>query len=378
MNQTEYFGMESIKNLKDVLEENHAKNVFLVTGRGSYESCGAKAVVDTLLEGYNVTRFFNFEINPKLDDAARGVELFREKNYDVIIGIGGGTVIDMAKLIKIFAAQSGNLIDYVQKKEEIESRGKLLVAIPTTAGTGSEATHFAVVYVDKVKYSLAHRFILPEYSIVDPKFTLDLPPRITASTGIDAFSQAIESFWAVNSTKESKEYAKEAIKLIMNNLVDAVNNPSEESRSAMAKAANLAGKAINISKTTVPHAVSYPFTSYFKVPHGHAVGLTLGSFLVYNEGVSEKDVLDKRGFDYVKNTIKEICLMFGADNASDAKIILEKLMINIGLEVSLERLGIDDKGLSIIIKNGFSSDRVNNNPRKLTSEKLLYLLRSLG
>jgi alcohol dehydrogenase class IV len=158
--------------------------------------------------------------------------------------------------------------------------GKPLIAIPTTSGTGTEATCFAVVYIDKTKYSLKHSSILPDYTIIDPTLTHAMPPLVTAATGMDALAQAIESYWGVKSTHESQAYAREAITLTLAYLKAACQN-EVEARDAMSRAANLAGKAINLTETTACHAVSYPITSYFNVPHGHAVALTLASMFGY-------------------------------------------------------------------------------------------------
>jgi len=188
---------------------------------------------------------------------------------------------------------------------------------------------------------------------------------------MDALSQAIESYWCIDSTEESKDYARKAIKLIMGNLIDAVDNPTRESREAMAEASFLAGKAINISRTTACHAIAYPITSYFGVPHGHAVALTLAQMLVYNSKVTEKDILDKRGINYVHETLKEIAGLIGADDIQDANKRITSLMEEIGLKTRLSEIGVKtDEDIEIIIKNGFNPQRVNNNPRLLTEETL--------
>ena len=383
MKQQEYLEFGSIKELDSILQNHNPKKIFLVTGRNSYEICGAKKTIEPMLDSYKHVRFYDFSTNPKLKDIEKGISLFRENQCDFVIAVGGGSVIDVAKSVNVLGSNKANPLDYVTKKEKITNKGKPFVAIPTTAGSGSEATHFAVIYIDKTKYSLAHEFILPDYCIVDPVFTDNLPPDITASTGIDALGQAIESYWCINSTEESKECAAKAIPLIMDNLkkaVNSVNNPSEksrEARDAMALAAHLAGKAINISKTTASHAISYPITSFFNIPHGHAVGLTLPSMIEYNADVSEKDLLDKRGVKYVKNTIKEIVEMIGAKTSSEAKEKLTFLMQDIGLKTTLNELGLQKSDLDIIIKNGFNPERVKNNPRQITSEQLKEILEHL-
>jgi alcohol dehydrogenase class IV len=338
--QKEYFGINSIRNLTNILKENKTKNIFLITGKKSYELSGAKEAIDNLLRNYNVTRFSEFDINPKIKDVEMGIELFKEKNYDVVIAVGGGSVIDMAKLINILSRQKKNAKKYIKKENKIKNKGSFLIAIPTTAGSGSESTHFAVVYIDKVKYSLANKLILPDVSIVDPNLMLSVPKKIAASCGIDALSQSIESYWCINSTEESKKYSIESIGLIKKNIVKAINKLSRESTYALAKAAHLSGKAINITKTTAPHAVSYPFTSYFGIPHGHAVGLTLGKFLIYNSKVTKKDVIDKRGEDYVKKTIKELNSLLGCKDSKCSNKKIEEIMHKIKLETNLKKLGI--------------------------------------
>tara|TARA_Y100000310_G_scaffold239808_1_gene243541 strand:+ start:3868 stop:5004 length:1137 start_codon:yes stop_codon:yes gene_type:complete len=377
MTQRDYFANGAIVNLKKILLDCEPKNIFLVTGKKSYENSGAKESIEILLKDVGVVRFSDFETNPQFSDIQRGVDYFREGNYDLVIAVGGGSVIDVAKSINILSANPKDLFSYIEKKEKIRIRGKPLIAIPTTSGSGSEATHFSVVYRDKIKYSLADPIILPDYAIVDPDLTMSMSKDLTASTGMDALSQAIESFWNINSTEESKEYSKKAIEFIMSNLEKAVNDPSEKSREAMAKASNLAGKAINITQTTASHAVSYPITSYFNIPHGHAAGLTIPQMMVYNSEVTLKDLLDKRGVEYIKKIMKELTNLIGTENVEQASEKISNLMINIGLETKLSKLGIDDEGIKIIIQNGFNPDRVKNNPRRLTEESLREMLKKI-
>ena len=218
----------------------------------------------------------------------------------------------------------------------------------------------------------------PEYVIVDPQFSYDLPKRITAYSGMDALTQAIESFWNINSTPESKNYSEKAIKLVMENLLDSVVNPDKKSRLNMAVAANYAGKAINLTKTTACHAISYPITSYFNVPHGHAVALSLPPMIDYNSNVNKDDVLDSRGVKFVKESMKELISIIGASNALKAKEVVLQLMKNIDLETKLGELGIKtDEDIDVIIKNGFNPERVKNNPRKIDENQLRMILEEI-
>lgn len=370
-------GRGAVSNLKSILESHSPRSIFLVTGKGSYEGCGAKAAMEELLSGHQYVHFSDFNPNPQLDEIERGIDIYNENACDMVIAVGGGSVIDVGKSVNVLAEQSNFPELCVKDSGLIEVKGNPLVAIPTTAGSGSEATHFAVVYIgegkDKTKYSLAHEFVLPDYAIIDPNFTNSLLGHIAASTGMDALGQAIESYWSVNSTDESRAYANRAISLAITNIGATVNIPEYTSRGAMAEAANLAGKAINISKTTAPHAMSYKFTSLCGIPHGHAVGLTLGSVLVHNAGVTEADCNDSRGVEYVRKTIGEIVSMLGCDSPEEVKDRLTSLMEYIGLDPRLSKNGVTRDDVESVVA-GINPERLKNNPRVLTSENAKAML----
>lgn len=362
----------------DILQSAKARRVFLVTDYDAFEKSGAKEKINPLLAGYEVEIFSDILPNPTIEQIERGISAFKKWNPDIIVAVGGGSAMDTAKALNVLSAQEGDPRLYVTKQKEISNQGKLLVAIPTTAGTGAETTQFAVVYIDKTKYSLAHPFVLPTYAIVDPQFTFNLPSAITSVTGMDALAQAIEAYWSVNSTEESKQYSREAISLIFKNISTAVNEPTEEARIAMSKGAYLAGRAINIAQTTACHSISYPFTSHFRIPHGHAVALTLPSMIVFNDGVTQKDCIDKRGVEYVKKTIKTLFQLMEVKSAIEAKEKMEQLMDAISLERTLRKLGIENnKDIDLIVENGFNPDRMKNNPRLLFKESLEKILKDI-
>jgi len=373
-----YFGISSIKNLNKILVHENPNKIFLVTGKKSYKTSGAQDKLRKIIKNYRLLRFWEFQLNPKIEDINKGVSLYKKFKPDFVVAIGGGSTIDMAKSINILSNQPHQPKEYVSNKRKIQNPGRKLVAIPTTAGSGSETTHFATLYIDKTKHSLAHQYVLPNYSIVDPQFTFSLSPIITAVTGLDVLTHAIESYWNVNSTIKSKKSAEQALSLVLTNLAKATKNPTINSRIAMSKAAYLAGKAINITKTTVCHAVSYPLTSYFNIPHGHAASLTLSSMLIFNNRVNRNDVVDKRGAKFVKQTTNDLAVLLGTTNVTSAKKRLNNLIKEIGLEIRLECLGVKgDKEINIILKHGFNSDRVKNNPRKLTKNQLEKILKNI-
>lgn len=363
------------EELRHIIESYSANRIFLVSGKKSFELSGANEFIELATIGKSIVRFSDFEQNPKYEQALKGTKLFLDSNCDIIIAIGGGSVMDMAKLINIFAANPElDGLEIVKDSSNIQNSGKTLIALPTTAGTGSEATHFAVVYHDSKKYSVAHPSLLPKVAGLNPELTRSQPKYLTACAGLDALSQAIESYWSVNANEESQQYAERAIVLLIQNLEKAVNHPEMFNRKQVMYGAFLAGKAINISKTTAAHAVSYAFTTYYAIPHGHAVFLTLPEFMEYNSRVSEEDMNDPRGYRYTINSIKKICKILKVDSAFEAKQFLRQLAADIGVELSLIELGV--VGYESKIVDNVNMERLGNNPRKIGRSGLLELLAS--
>ncbi|MCK4789247.1 MAG: iron-containing alcohol dehydrogenase, partial [Desulfobacteraceae bacterium] len=215
MRQEEYIGFDTISQLRDILGRFGSQRIFLVTGKESYSSCGAKAYLDKILGDYEVSRFYEFEANPKIEDIQKGIKIFTHNSYDTVIAVGGGSVIDMAKAITFLAANPSAAAEYSIKGPPQATIAKPIVAIPTTSGSGSESTCFSVIYVGCKKYSISDENMLPKAAIVDAKLTMSLPVYTTAVSGLDAFSQAVESYWSIHSTYQSKQFASDAIKLTM-------------------------------------------------------------------------------------------------------------------------------------------------------------------
>jgi len=363
--------IDSLHSAVSVLESLELERLFVVLDTGAYEVSGASAVLETVLQKHATTRFTEFELNPKLEDVQRGVDLYRAFNPDFVIALGGGTAIDLAKLISGLAAQQDSSRDIALGLASIQVGAKPLMAIPTTAGTGSEATHFAVVYVDGEKYSVAHPSLRPEYAVVDPALTASLPPRITAATGLDAFCQAIESVWAVAANEESMGYATEAARLAFGHLEAATNSPTPEARRAMCRVSHLAGKAINITKTTAPHALSYSLTSRYGVPHGFAVATTLAPLLKFNAGVTDDDCTDPRGAAAVRERVAQILKALGAETVEDACSSILSVLTRVGCP-KLEEI-VDNTGLIAVVESA-NVQRLSNNPRRASREQLIDLL----
>ena len=369
--QQHYQGDDGWAKIAKYLDAISADNVLLVTGNSMYRASGAEQALEPVLREREVTHLTCFHTNPRVEDVTHLLEQIDNKeSYQAIIAVGGGSVIDTAKLLKAFLGNPLSLDEYLggEDHRKLNTAALPLIAVPSTAGSGSEATRFAVVYKNKEKYSVEHDGLLPDLSVVIPSLLKSVPTKIAAASGMDGLCQGIESYWSIHSTDQSRKLAAEAIGLAWNWIEKAVRDRSSEALDYMAKASHLAGRAINITKTTAPHAVSYPMTSYFGITHGHAVGLLTARFLTFNEGVTEEDCLDARGQQWVKERLREISALLGADTVDDAAQALTQKIKRIGLEISLNQLGIiTEEDIKTIVANGLNPERVKNNPRVVTS-----------
>jgi len=371
---TEYIGIDQINSLSIFLGEVKPKNIFLVSGKNSFLTSGLSKKILKILEGYSFVQFNNFETNPKYEDIKVAKELFLKNNCDLILAAGGGSAIDVAKCVNIYQSNPENFESIITDSSLIKNKGVPLVAIPSTAGTGSEATHFAVIYKENIKYSIAHPYLLPNCAIVDAQFTFDLPSYITACTGFDALCQAVESFWSVQASEVSKGYAREAIIKIRENFLNSIRESDQNSRQQMAHAAFLSGKAINITKTTAPHAISYPLTSDFGIPHGHAVALTLGYFFEINEEFENQvKVNDHRGAAYVKSTMKELREIFNWSSPEESREKWFELMTQAGLGINFKEMNLEDLNVKDIASR-VNIERLINNPIQITDPTLIKVL----
>jgi alcohol dehydrogenase class IV len=338
LNDNVYIGKNSINIVPELLKNYN--NVLFFTGKKSFEN--RKTIFSMLLKNSNVTAYSDFSNNPNDKDMNKAVEFLNNKKYDVILAAGGGSVIDFAKIFRY------KVDSYIP-----------LVAVPTTAGTGSEATKFAVFYINGKKHSIEDERIVPNYAVIDSQFLCDSPPYLKACTGFDALAQAIESFWSVNSTEESRKYAMQSIVICKENLANYVHSNDEIAAENMALAAHLSGKAINISKTTAPHAFSYFFTIKYGISHGHAVALSFSNVFEMNIHTSEKNLNDKRGIEFVSSIMEELKKLFDKD-------YFRKLFKQIGLETNITRLGINSVVEAV---NEVNFQRLKNNPRKFELEE---------
>lgn len=339
---------------------NDVKRLFIVTGRQSYQS--VKQLIQPYFENKKITFFYNE--GSGLEDIQNGCDALEKSNADIIIAIGGGANLDLAKLINTFVLISHDKhINVIKGAIEIKKKKMRLIAIPTTAGTGSEATSFSVVYLGLDKFSVVSEYLLPDFAFADYALVRKAPKYLRACTAFDALSQSIESYWSVGATRHSMINAKEAIRYIAHNIIGNVLDGDRISTENIVYAAYLSGKAINISKTTAPHALSYYLTAKYKIPHGHAVALTLGMIGELNFKSNNIDAVN-RMFEISK------LLKIQPSNFSN---YWYDLMRSCGLEVKLQKFGITKSDLTTIIDR-VNLERLKNHPITLNKNDILVNL----
>jgi len=358
-----YFGQGSLKLLKELA--GSGQNVLLVTGRSFLRKSGWLRKVKSLLKGNKVFVFDQVAANPDLATVEQGLALVRKHRINLVVGVGGGSVLDCAKAIAILARNKGKVIDYLDKRSLIKRPGLKYIAVPTTAGSSSEVTPYSVITVrDRgLKITLAHKYMFPSVALIEPAFLSSLPPAQVANPGIDVLCHAMEAYWNVNHNPISDICALQAIKLVVISLPRLFKDrKSRSSQTEMAWASLFAGLAFSNTRTTACHSISYPLTTIFGVPHGQACAITLPEMLIFNAGS-------------VKDRAKDLCAALGAKNVAAAAKMIRQLMKQIGLKSKLSELGIKQADLSIIMDKGYTPERMGNNPRKISRSEMAEILK---
>jgi len=260
------------------------KEILLVTDE-NLSKMGIPGKLEEALagEGLDVNVFSSVEPEPRLEVAETVAESVRRKKYDIIIGIGGGSVLDMAKVASIAATNPGPMRHYIGI-DLVKKPGLPKVLIPTTAGTGSEVTNVAVMTLveDETKAAIFSPYMLADVAMIDPSLTHTLPPGLTASTGLDALSHALEATMSVNANPITDCLGLEAIKLIFSHLPGAYRTGDGESRHGMSLGSLVAGMSFGNASVCLGHAVAYTFAVTYRVSHGISCGLALPYVFRFN------------------------------------------------------------------------------------------------
>lgn len=332
---------------------------FLLVRDSAYDYLKIKEFFDAVPH----VEFSDFTPNPLYEQVCKGVELFNQKQCELIVAVGGGSTIDVAKCIKLYCKMDSR-INYL--KQETFDSGITLIAVPTTAGTGSESTRHAVIYYEGAKQSISHTSIVPDYAVLEPSVLKTLPVYQKKCTMLDALCQAIESWWSVNSTDESISYSQKAIEEIKTSWDEYIFENTDRAAEQIMQAANYAGRAINITATTAAHAMSYKITSMYNLPHGHAVAVCMPEVWEYMLEHTE-DCIDSRGSVYFEYTLTQIARMI---DLSYFKVMMEKMEmiypVAINKEAEIEALA-----------QSVNPVRLKNNPVALSTDVLEDMYRRI-
>lgn len=346
------------------------KRVLIVAGNNSFVDSGAVRIMNEFHSGVEVRTWHDFSPNPKYSDLLKGLSLVRDFQPDLICGIGGGTAMDLAKLLGLFGNTAGEIREMIDGSSALPSSAIQIILAPTTAGSGSEATHFAVVYMDDTKYSVEHELMYASHILLDPSLVISNNVRNRATSGLDAICQSIESLWAVKNTSTSSVIAQKSLELLLPNIRTFVFEGTPQSASMVQLGSHLSGQAIDVTRTTAPHALSYYLTSKYGIPHGFAVAATLGNFMSAHFDHSLKEPIDWR----LKESMTRVLDSLSASDSGSAVASFNSLVMDLqnasaeSGRYSMPPVNIDEWADSINL------DRMKNNPVQFEKDDLRTIL----
>ncbi len=361
------FGAGVLGKLGAALDETveTGSRVFLVTGRRSLRANG---VLPRVLESLGPTRVTLFDQTPPFPSPSvvdQALEACRRVAPDVVVAIGGGSAIDVAKSVALLVAHRGTSREFATGERVFERPGLPVIAVPTTSGSSSEVTPFAALWDMEAKRSmhLSTPLMFPKVALIDPELAMSMSRDLAAVTGMDAFTSAFESYWSREAGPVSDALNLEVIRLFTASLERSCRAADPAARSVCALAATMSGMAYSQSRPNVCHAVSSPLTLFWGVAHGQAVGITLPSFLTWTApAIAEK--------------LPALWLALGVQDLDEALVHITRLMERCGLETRLRGLGVGPGDVETLVEH-LRWDRVAALPRPLGRDDARAVLREL-
>lgn len=350
--------LDNYTDIDKVFEQLNVQKPFLCCGK-SFQ----KTKAFEYIEKFNPIIFDRIRPNPRFEDMIDAAKLFNAEGCDFMIGAGGGSPMDSAKMIRLMTTND------ISKclSEPMENNDIKALFIPTTAGTGSEATKSSVFYINEVeKTSIANLDFIPDYVILDEELLKSVPPYQRKCTCLDALCHAIESFWSVKATDESREYAEKAINLFFEAKDSYMKNEQYGNRQ-MLMASYYGGKAINITGTTAGHAMCYNITMNCSTAHGHSVAVCLSTIWEYMLK-NNQYVNDKRGREYVLNTFAQLDELMNSNALNTFNSLLS--------EFELERPKVDESKIKEFVSK-VNVSRLGNNPTVLEAQDVENIYRKI-
>lgn len=360
-------GAGSISELSTLAKEPGAKNIIILTDEAIYRT-GITARAEKMLSDYNIKIVKDIPPEPEYTQVINIYHQIKNNNFDMIVAIGGGSVMDTAKILAVLPTNPAYAQD-ILNPALIKNKGIATVFIPTTAGTGSETTPNSIVVVPEkeLKIGIVNSNFVPTYVILDAEMTLKLPASVTASTGIDAFCHAIECFISKKANPFSDVYALKAISLITKSIREAYNNGSNISaREDMLLAAFYGGMCIASSSTVAVHALSYPLGGKYRIPHGISNAILLPYVMEYNA-------------DYVEDKFRDVAVAMGIHTQNKNSTEISEAVINEIFKITedtkiprdLKKYGITKDDLENLVESASAVTRLlDNNPKPMTKNDI--------
>lgn len=359
------FGKGKIAEIKTLAGEMKCKRGILVADPFFLKN----GLADQILkknDGILCSVFGDLSPNPDVEEVDACARLIQVQQIDFVAALGGGSAMDCAKAAATIALTGDSIRKYHGTGEKVPQEHLPMIAIPTTAGTGSEVTCVSVLtdHTGHKKSPIVSDGFYPEYAIIDPELTYTMPPKVTAGTGIDVLSHALEGYWSKGHQPICDACAVHASRLVFKYLYRAFQNPEdEEAREKMCEASVIAGLAFTLPKTTASHACSFPLTNIYHIPHGEACGLTLDYFAKINQ-------------DAENGRVKEFAQKLGFENVEDMAEAIHELKESMGLRNDLKDLHLSDQDIDELVKIS-RHPNLYNNPIDITDEMLREMYESM-
>lgn len=364
------FGIGSLNKLPEILKESKSENVLLISDRGLEKLGVVKKVVDIIEKaGIKCTSYLDVIPNPTVDVVNEAAAKYEEVKATSIIALGGGSPMDVAKAVGVLANFGGKITDY-EGNHKVPGPVVPIIAIPTTAGTGSEVTASAVITDEErnYKFSVFSYEILPKYAVLDPELIMTAPAHIAAACGVDALIHAMEAYISNNASPFSDSMAEKAMELIGKNIRRFVANRQDtEAASAMMIGSTFAGISFAWARLGNVHAMSHPVSAYFHVPHGVANSILLPTIFEYNA------LADNGRYEKI---YKYICEGNGEVTNFKPEMLVEeikKLNIVLGIPNSLSEVGVTEDMIPAMAEDAMKSGNIPANPRQTTLKDIVEL-----
>ncbi len=364
------FGMGSLKKLPDILKENNSDHVFLISDRG-LESIGVVGKIKKIIEagGIRCTSYLDVKPNPTVDIVNEAAKSYKECGATSLVALGGGSPMDVAKSVGILAVYGGKITDY-EGNFKVPGPIVPIIAIPTTAGTGSEVTASSVITDESRNYKMSvfSYEILPKYAILDPELIMTAPASIAAYCGVDALIHAMEAYISVNATPFSDAMAEKAMELIGSSLRRFVaNRKDEEVACNMMLGSTFAGISFAWARLGNVHAMSHPVSGYFHAPHGVANSILLPTVMEYNA------LADHGRYEIIYNYIRES--KEEVSNFVPSMLVdeLRRLNQDLGIPKSLSEVGVTEDLIPNMAEDAMKSANVLANPRQTNVNDIIAL-----